>query len=294
MVWKKTLKITGITLASLIGLVVLILVGYVIYLSCTYYRIEDNQLIEVTNNKTTQISLNEEYKITTYNIGFGAYSHDFDFFMDSGEMLDGTKVSGSGSRAKDKQTVLDNINGAIEEILKLNSDFSFFQEVDLKANRSHFVNQYEMIQQKFADYSSSIAMNFHSGFLFYPLFNPHGSVDAGISTLSKYQITESTRRSFPIDEGFFSKFFDLDRCFQVNRLNIAGSNKQLVLINLHMSAYDEGGIIRAKQLEMLNAVMSEEYAKGNYVIAGGDWNHDIANSLNTFKTQQKVDRKSVV
>ena len=46
-----------------------------------------------------------------------------------------------------------------------------------------------------------------------------------------------------------------------------------MLINLHMSAYDEGGTIRAKQLEMLNAVLSEERAAGNYVIAGGDFNH---------------------
>ena len=34
--------------------------------------------------------------------------------------------------------------------------------------------------------------------------------------------------------------------------------------------------------------MQGEYNKGNYVIAGGDWNHDIANSSNSFETQQKV------
>ena len=40
-----------------------------------------------------------------------------------------------------------------------------------------------------------------------------------------------------------------------------------------MSAYDEGGTIRAAQLKMLNSVLAEEYGKGNYVIAGGDFNH---------------------
>ena len=285
---KKTLKIICLTLLSLVGLILLILVGYVIYLSATYYRIDDNQTLDVTNNQTAQISLNEDYSITTYNIGFGAYTQDFDFFMDTGEMLDGTKTSGSGSRAKDKQTVLDNTNGALQTILQQETDFAFFQEVDTKADRSFFVNQYEMLQDAFTNYSSVFASNFHSGFLFYPLTNPHGAVNAGIATFSKYEISESVRRSFPIDNGFFTKFFDLDRCFQVNRLNIQGSDKQLVLINLHMSAYDEGGKIRALQLEMLKNVLSEEYAKGNYVIAGGDWNHDIANSLNTFETQQKV------
>lgn len=135
---KKTLKIICFTLLSLVGLILLILVGYVIYLSATYYRIDDNQVLDVTNNQTAQISLNDDYSITTYNIGFGAYSQDFDFFMDTGEMLDGTKTGGSGSRAKDKQTVLDNTNGALQTILQQETDFAFFQEVDTKADRSFF------------------------------------------------------------------------------------------------------------------------------------------------------------
>ena len=286
---KKALKISLFTLLGIVGLVVLILVGYVIYLSATFYRIRDNLLLDITNSQTSQVSIGEDYTITTYNIGFGAYSQDFDFFMDSGQMLDGTKVSGSGSRAKNKQTVLDNTTGALQIIQNQDTDFAFFQEVDTHSDRSHFVNQYEMLQNGLgADYSSVYASNFHSGYLFYPLTNPHGSVNSGIATFSKYQIAESVRRSFPIDMGFFNKFFDLDRCFVVNRLNIEGSDKQLVLINLHMSAYDEGGKIRAKQLELLKTILSEEYELGNYVIAGGDWNHDIADSLNTFDTQQTV------
>ena len=285
---KKSLKITAITLSSIIGAIVLILLGYIIYLSCTYYRIRDNLPLEITNNQTSLVQIGEDYTISTYNIGFGAYTQDFSFFMDSGEMLDGTKTQGSGSKAKNKQTVLDNTNGAISTISTLNTEFAFFQEVDTNSDRSYHVNQYKMIEENFSNYASVFASNFHSGYLFYPITDPHGTVNSGIATFSKYAIEESVRRSFPVDNGFINKFFDLDRCFVVNRLNIEGSTKQLVLINLHMSAYDEGGKIRALQLEMLKTVLLEEYEKGNYVIAGGDWNHDIANSLNTFETQQKV------
>ena len=42
----------------------------------------------------------------------------------------------------------------------------------------------------------------------------------------------------------------------------------------HMSAYDKGGVIRKKQAEMLKGVLQEEYDKGYYVIAGGDFNQD--------------------
>lgn len=63
---------------------------------------------------------------------------------------------------------------------------------------------------------------------------------------------------------------------------------ELVLINSHMSAYDKGGTSRAQQLALLTKVMSEERAKGNYVIAGGDWNHAILGSLTLYPSIQQV------
>lgn len=273
---------------AIIGVIILAFGGYIVYLACQYYRIADNTKVAVENNQTALVNLSQEYTITSYNIGFGAYSQDFSFFMDAGEYKNGKKVSGTGSRAKDKYTVLTNTNGAIDVIKAQNADFMFFQEVDTKAHRSYFVNQYKSIQDAFVGYSSSQTVNFHSGYLFYPFTNPHGAVEAGISTLSKYNIESVTRRSLPIDQSFPTKFFDLDRCFSVNKLAIEGSDKYLILINLHMSAYDKGGVYRAKQLKLLCDYMSAEYAAGNYVIAGGDWNHDIANSINYFETDMKV------
>lgn len=106
-------------------------------------------------------------------------------------------------------------------------------------------------------------------------------------TSSKYDISNSVRYSLPIDESFPTRFFDLDRCFSLNRINLS-NGKELVLINVHLSAYDEGGIIRKLQLEVLNNILKTEYEKGNYVVAGGDFNHDIVNSINLFETKQKV------
>lgn len=128
-----------------------------------------------------------------------------------------------------------------------------------------------------SSYSSSYASNFHSPYLFYPVFNPHGSVRSGIATYSKYQVASAQRKEFPVDDGFFQKFFDLDRCFAISRIPL-DNGKELVLINLHMSAYDEGGLIRAQQFALLNSTLTAEYEAGNYVIAGGDWNHELADT----------------
>lgn len=284
---KKAFKITAAVLAGFLATIFLIVAGYVAYISIQYYRIEDNQNIEIINNKSGKVSLNTSLKVSTYNIGFGAYSKDFSFFMDSGETLDGKIINGTGSKAKNKAEVIKNTTGAVNTILEQDVDFALFQEVDTSAHRSHFYNQYEHIQNKFENFSTSFSSNFHSAFLFYPLTDPHGKVDAGIVTLSKYAISSATRRSFPIDESFPTKFFDLDRCLQVTRLPIENSDKELVLINLHMSAYDEGGLIRAKQVKLLNEILKTEKDNGNYVVAGGDFNHDIANSKTLFETNRK-------
>ena len=54
-----------------------------------------------------------------------------------------------------------------------------------------------------------------------------------------------------------NKLFDLDRCFVANEVQTSNDNK-LIIVNIHMSAYDEGGIIREKQLNELNLLEKKE------------------------------------
>lgn len=275
------LKITAIVIASIVGLMILTVVGYVLYVVIQYNRIEDNQPLTVGNNQQQTMYVDTQYSIATFNIGFGAYTHEFSFFMDSGTMKDGTPVSGKDGKAKDKETVLTNTNGAIATISNYAADngafdFLFFQEVDTDATRSRHVNQNEMLIDAFgAQAGYTHAVNFHSAWLFYPFNDPHGKSDAGLTTFSRFAIENAVRRSYPVDTGF-AKFFDLDRCFAVHRIAL-DNGKEFVLINSHMSAYDEGGTIRQQQLAMLNAVLAQERDKGNYVIVGGDFNHDLLN-----------------
>ena len=71
---------------SLLIFALLVVGVYVIYLTSQYYRIEDqmNYTNNIESNNDALVELNQEYTITTYNIGFGAYTQDFSFFLDSG------------------------------------------------------------------------------------------------------------------------------------------------------------------------------------------------------------------
>ncbi len=271
---KKIIKLTALFLGILFCIILLILGSYVGYVLGQYYRIEDNlKLDQVGNSQNKSVSLNTQYSILTYNVGFGAYSDDYTFFMDEGQMKDGTKTVGERAKGISKERVEQNISGQLAHIKDNPTDFIFLQEVDTEADRSYKVNMQKYFYDNLPEYVYTFAENFHTAYLTYPLNDFIGQSNSGIMTLSKYNIESSVRRSFPITDHMINKLFDLDRCFSINRIDIEGSDKQLVLINLHMSAYDEGGKIRAEQLKMLNEVLSQQAALGNYVVAGGDFNH---------------------
>ena len=282
--WGKRI---GIGAAVLLVLCLLAAGGYVLYMQLNYYRIEDHTPLTVEHDRQECVATGATYTIATYNIGFGAYEPTYTFFMDTGEMENGDRTQGERARAFSEERVLENTKGSVELMRQLDCDFYFVQEADRDATRSYHVDQAKQIGEAFSDYGYIYCSAFHSPYLLYPLQEPHGSVESGLVTLSRYHVASSVRRQLPVSTSFITKFTDLDRCFAVNRIPVEGG-KELVLINLHLSAYDEGGQMRKQQLAMLNEVMAEEYARGNYVIAGGDFNHDIAGTIDTFPTEQKI------
>ena len=309
----KAVKLTLKILICAIVILILIVAAYVIYVMVNYERIEDNTKtdVEFQQNPLTSATLGvqdgaalevgNEYKALSFNIGFGAYDHEFSFFMDEGYLADGTPVTGTMSRGRSKEAVEINTNTVIEQSLAEDADIMLFQEVDVDADRSYQINQRQAILNAyftkiFEDgtdkphnenfYYWTYAQNFHTPYLFYPPTKPIGFIrDSGILTVSRYVIESSVRRSFPVSDAFPTKFFDLDRCFSVNRMPVRRDGVQcgyLVLINAHMSAYDEGGTIRRAQMELISDVITREYADGNWVILGGDFNHAIGGSETQF------------
>lgn len=270
---KKIIKIVIISVVSLILLFVAVVGGYVAYVALQYYRIEDFQSLESHGSAAVKARAGEEYSVITYNLGFGAYSPEYSFFMDTGVMNDGTEVVGVYAKGLNKKDVEKNVSGQLSAAKAANVDFFLFQEADEAADRSYQINMVDRAHTELNGYCSVYAENFHTANLFYPFNDPIGQTKAGILTFSRYEVESAVRRSFPITDNFIDKLFDLDRCFSISYLPVEGKTAKLALINVHMSAYDEGGTIRAKQLEMLNAALAEERAKGNYVIAGGDFNH---------------------
>ncbi len=266
---KRILIISGIV----IGTVVLGAGGYVGYIILSYNRIGD-KAIDVDGVSTlAKVETGTTYKAISYNIGFGAYSQDYTFFLDGGYDENGNETVGHWSTARSKEDVMFNTNGAIETLKNSGADFVYMQEVDTDSTRSKKVNQDKLARAAFPSYDHTHCVNYHMPFLPYPLYDMHGYVNAGLTTMSKYKVADAERKEYTVSDSL-SKLIDLDRCFCSNRVEV-GNGKSLYIINSHMSAYDEGGTIRAAQTKQLGDYIAEKRNKGDYVLVGGDWNHDL-------------------
>ncbi|HAJ53380.1 MAG TPA: hydrolase, partial [Lactobacillus sp.] len=67
-------------IAIVVGAVVLVAGGYLIYLFTTYYRLPDNQALKVKNQQDAQFKPGQTYTAMTYNIGYGSYPPSYSFF----------------------------------------------------------------------------------------------------------------------------------------------------------------------------------------------------------------------
>lgn len=263
---KKIIKRTLLILL----LLVIVFGAYAVYVFSAYYRLPDKLTLEVTRNgensyfdEDFSLTPGKAYFIMTYNIGFGAYRKDYSFFMDGGK----------SSWGKDKESVMAGVCGMGEIINDVNPDFVLLQEVDLDGTRSYHVNQLELLNQFMRGYYYDFAQIYDSPFLFFPPWEPHGANKSALVTYSREEITDTMRRSLPITESV-SKLVDLDRCYSISRIPTE-NGRYLCLYNVHISAYGGSDEIRQAQLSMLYEDMMADYKKGNYVICGGDFNHDL-------------------
>jgi endonuclease/exonuclease/phosphatase family metal-dependent hydrolase len=211
----------------------------------------------------------------TFNIGYAGLGEDEDFVMDGGQK----------GRADSLSVVEDYFDGIKSLLDTYPSDFYLLQEVDQKARRSYNLNQVDGITESLGDmYSSQYALNFKSIFVPFPLSLTDyiGPVESGIQTLTKYDVSDSERHQFP---GAFSwplRVANLKRAMMVSTFEINDSDKELIIVNLHMSAYDSDGSLRDQEMAYLKTFLEAQNELGNYVIVGGDFNQTFPDAADLY------------
>ena len=267
---KKVFKIVLIVL----GAVLLLAAGLILWLSVCEFKPADVTDVKVeSNSQVGEFSpfLDQELTVISWNIGYAGLGKDSDFFMDGGENVS----------SADQDTVTASLLGIYKQLYTGDNQAGIYmlQEVDKNSARTYGMDESDCL----GIYNSTYALNYSCPFVPYPL-PPIGRVNSGLLTTTMYDIDSSERISLPCPFDWPVSTANLKRCLLVSYLPIEGSSSKLVIVNLHLEAYDdgEGKIAQTKQLrEFIQA----EYEKGNYVIAGGDFNQVFPGGIEKYPNE---------
>ncbi len=249
----------------MLTLVILLGIGVIAWLSITEYKPADVEEAEVTGKVDGFLRPGDDIKVVSWNIGYGALGDNADFFMDGGK----------GVKTADGARLAENLTSITEYLKQSNADLILLQETDLNSDRSEHTNEAQMLYNNLDRYEYTFGCNFRVPYIPYPM-PPIGKVDSGIQTLSRAHIDSAERISLPCPFSWPVRIANLKRCLVVNRIPLDKSDKELVIINLHLEAYDDGEG-KAAQTEQLIRLLEEESGTGDYIIAGGDFNQAFSN-----------------
>ena len=264
------MKRLGKFLFILIALVLVAAAALVAWLSIVEYRPDEMEELAVTGAQSNrQARVGEMINVLSMNIGYGCLGAQQDFFMDGGTM----------TRPESKAIVEENIKGVLSGLGLRKADIYLLQEVDCDSYRSYWIDESEYFRRGLG-YNMAFAYNYHCEFVPFP-WPPLGKIKSGIATYTAFEVTQATRESLPVPFSWPVRVANLKRCLLVERIPVEGTEKELVIVNLHLEAYDdgEGKFAQTRQLMQL---LKAEYAKGNYVIAGGDFNQEFEGAKGAF------------
>ncbi len=238
---------------------------------------------EIVLQEENSVSLEKNDSIFTFlswNIGYGSLGKNADFFLDGGKNV------------RSKKPAFSKYFKNIKKFLaaQKDTDFILLQEVDKNSKRSFFTNEFQEISSLLNLHSAVFAVNFQVKYIPVPLTStsPLGKVESGLASFSKYKTIENIRLQFPGEYEWPKRIFHLDRCLLLKRIPLS-NGKDLVVINSHNSAYD-GGKLKPQEMSYLKELLLKEYAKGNFIVVGSDWNQCPPNfDYNHFSKNSKED-----
>lgn len=240
-----------------------LLVGFYLWASSPTYSISEYAKIEHFSFPTKK-NKDSVFSIITYNIGY----------------LSG--MTNNLPVERSKQLFDANLEIVLRNFQKENGDILAFQEIDFGSKRSFEINQ----QNKIAEIGyNNVAqtINWDKNYVPFPEFpiSLHfGKMLSGQSVLSKFSIFEQER--VPLQRNtknpFYYDAFYLDRLAQIVKIKI--SNQILVVINVHLEAYDAE--TRKEQTKKL-VQLYKKYSTDFPTILLGDFNSDVAYENATIK-----------
>jgi len=251
-----------------------------VLLSRAYYPKPIQQETVIKRGESSLLSQQQEIKVLSYNVQFMA-GKGYVFWFD---LPNANGPDTSPSSASVQKTCHEVARIIIEE----QPDFVFLQEVDDGAKRTRYQDQLQLLLDLLPPSYSHHASAFYwkSGFVPHPRI--WGAAGMKLSTLSKHPLSSAKRHQLALTpDNIISKHLGIKRAVLETRTPFAEGG-ELVLLNTHLEAFSKQSDTLQKQVNQLDAILSNYTNQGTLWIIGGDFNLLPPLQYATLPNQQRI------
>ena len=212
------------------------------------------------------MELHKEVKIMTYNIGNCLY---------------GRNANNNSYMTFSRKKINSNIKGQLSQIKKYDPDILLLQEIGTSSLSNTLKNIYKKYRIELKKYKSKYYNNYN----ILQIFN-----NGKATFIKKYSQNQKIKIPFKV-RGILNNIFCSNKVQILTRIKISDTKKELIIINIHLTAYKKNHIERIKQLNYILDIAKKELDKGNYVVIGGDWNIDLFSETNKLNLPSEIIKK---
>ncbi len=216
---------------------------------------------ETKGTASREAAASDMLTVTTWNVGYGGMGAESDFIFDLGEQR----------RPLSGDLVDKNLKAIQQELSTLDSDVFLIQEAAPPSWITYGRDILGGLTATLDGYEWSFGPDINTRGLPGPFH-----VQVGNTTYSRIALSGFERRGLPLEPTFEYGVFRKGYRMHIARID---AEQQWVIINIHLSTFDsEDDDVRGAQVAALMEFAQSEYALGNHVVIGGDWNLRLANS----------------
>lgn len=226
-------------------------------LTLNRFRRPDFGTVAATGASKGLHSAGPEISVLTWNLGYAGLGEQADFFADKGKSF---RALSQAEIAQAAQDIAGHLSRGDWDVICL-------QENAAAGFLTRGVPLRDRLNAALAQMRS-----FHWSDLKTILVPPPLWLDHGMSIYTWLQDAGCEILKLPQNAALYFGFLKKYYVGQISRYPIGDTGKDWVVINVHLSAYDQGGAIRDAQIRRVMSRAQTEFEKGHHVVIGGDWN----------------------
>lgn len=196
--------------------------------------------------------------VTIWNLGYAGLGAESDFSVDGG------KNYLPPSRAVTKK----NLEGIQRELGRTAADVILLQETARASLLTRGADSVNGAAAALAGRDNAFSADFASLLMPPPFRARHGLFSSVSLGGARREIVP-----LPLEPQFILGMSR--RLYHMHVVRLPAPEGDWTVINIHLSAFDEGANVRLEQLRAVLDFAEAEYAKGNRVVIGGDWNYEF-------------------